>query len=236
MTTRKMVVLGAYANRAGANHAVDELTSAGFEVAEISFLSPDDRGFATVENANDREPRDISAKATELTFKETKDISSGQVRGCGSEKHQNSSGGGNRCRDRRSARRHIGMFAALTGLVVPGIGPLLIAGPLFGAFAGATAGGAVECRVGTRNSRGRSKTVRRTSKEGGIMVSVHAESDTKVNRATTILKNTGPPMSRRCKNRLVNRCDEGDSESGGTMSYLELVVAAGTLRLCRLLE
>ncbi|MGA9889591.1 MAG: general stress protein, partial [Candidatus Acidiferrales bacterium] len=51
MTMRKMVVLGAYKNRAGADHAVNELTSAGFETAEISILLPDDRGAATVENA-----------------------------------------------------------------------------------------------------------------------------------------------------------------------------------------
>lgn len=77
MTTRKMVVLGAYSNRAAADHAVNELTSAGFDTAEISILLPDDRGTAAVENAKDREPRDIAAKVTELTFKETKDISSG---------------------------------------------------------------------------------------------------------------------------------------------------------------
>ena len=77
MTTGRMVVLGAYKNRAGANHAVDELAAAGFEVNEISILFPDDRGAA--DGGKCGRPRTAGSpeqKPTELSFKETKDISS----------------------------------------------------------------------------------------------------------------------------------------------------------------
>ncbi|MGC1968842.1 MAG: hypothetical protein WA673_20445, partial [Candidatus Acidiferrales bacterium] len=110
MTTGKMVVLGAYNNRAGADHAVNELTSEGFDTAEISILLPDDRGAATVENAKYREPKDIPEKVTELSFKETKDISSGRSEDVAARDTKIPQGAGTGA----------GIGAALTGLVVPG--------------------------------------------------------------------------------------------------------------------
>lgn len=191
MTTGRMVVLGAYKNRAGANHAVDELAAAGFEVNEISILFPDDRGVATVENAADREPRDLSSKVTELSFKETKDISSGRSEDVAAQDTKIPQGAGTGAGIGAALGGTLGLFAALTGLVVPGIGPLLIAGPLFGAFAGATAGGAVGVLVGLGIPEDEAKLYEERLKKGGILVSVHTESDTKINRATTILKSTG---------------------------------------------
>jgi hypothetical protein len=78
MANAKMVVLGAYPNRAAVDHALYELQSAGFETAEISILLPDERGSGAVQNAKGREPKDIANKLSDLTSKETKDISSGR--------------------------------------------------------------------------------------------------------------------------------------------------------------
>lgn len=181
MTTGKMVVLGAYNNRAGADHAVNELTSEGFDTAEISILLPDDRGAATVENAKYREPKDIPEKVTELSFKETKDISSGRSEDVAARDTKIPQGAGTGA----------GIGAALTGLVVPGIGPLLIAGPLLGASAGATAGGAVGVLVGLGIPEDEAKLYEERLKKGGVLVSVHTESGAKTNHARTILKNTG---------------------------------------------
>ncbi|MFZ0519498.1 MAG: hypothetical protein WAL95_00655 [Candidatus Acidiferrales bacterium] len=190
-TTRKMVVLGAYANRAAVDNAVSKLISAGFETAEISILLPDDRGSATVENAKDREPKDISGKVTELTFKETKDISSGRSEDVEAKNTKIPQGAGTGAGIGAALGGTLGLFAALTGLVVPGIGPLLIAGPLFGAFAGATAGGAVGVLVGLGIPEDEAKLYEERLKQGGNLVSVHADNDAKATQARAILKNTG---------------------------------------------
>jgi hypothetical protein len=191
MTIRKMVVLGAYKNRAGADHAVNELTSAGFETADISILLPDDRGAATVEEAENREPKNIPDKVTELTFKETKDISSGRSEDVAAKNTKIPQGAGTGAGIGAALGGTLGLFAALTGLVVPGIGPLLIAGPLFGAFAGATAGGAVGVLVGLGIPEDEAKLYEERLKKGGILVSVHTESEAKTSQARAILKNTG---------------------------------------------
>ena len=191
MTTRKMVVLGAYKNRVAADHAVNELTSAGFDTAEISILLPDDRGAATVENAKDREPRNIPDKVTELSFRETKDISSGRSEDVAAKNTKIPQGAGTGAGIGAALGGTLGLFAALTGLVVPGIGPLLIAGPLFGAFAGATAGGAVGVLVGLGIPEDEAKLYEERLKKGGVLISVHTESGAKTNQARTILKNTG---------------------------------------------
>ncbi|MFZ1032364.1 MAG: hypothetical protein WAN72_10265 [Candidatus Acidiferrales bacterium] len=83
------------------------------------------------------------------------------------------------------------MFAALTGLVVPGIGPLLIVGPLYGAFAGATAGGAVGVLVGLGTPEDEAKLYKERLAKGGALVSVHTETEDKTDQARTILKKTG---------------------------------------------
>ncbi|MFZ3332827.1 MAG: hypothetical protein WA197_19485 [Candidatus Acidiferrales bacterium] len=191
MTTGKMVVLGAYNNRAGADHAVNELTSEGFDTAEISILLPDDRGAATVENAKYREPKDIPEKVTELSFKETKDISSGRSEDVAARDTKIPQGAGTGAGIGAALGGTLGLFAALTGLVVPGIGPLLLAGPLLGAFAGATAGGAVGVLVGLGIPEDEAKLYEERLKKGGVLVSVHTESGAKTNHARTILKNTG---------------------------------------------
>lgn len=191
MTARKMVVLGAYKNRASADHAVNELTSAGFETAQISILLPDDRGATTVDDAKDREPTNIPDKVTELTFKETKDISSGRSEDVAAKNTKVPQGAGTGAGIGAALGGTLGLFAALTGLVVPGIGPLLIAGPLFGAFAGATAGGAVGVLVGLGIPEDEAKLYEERLKKGGTLVSVHTEREAKTNQARTILKNTG---------------------------------------------
>ncbi len=74
---------------------------------------------------------------TDLTSKNSKDISSGRPRDVPAENTKIPQGGATGA----GIGAALGVFAALTGLVVPGIGALLVAGPLFGAFTGAAAGG-----------------------------------------------------------------------------------------------
>ncbi len=78
---------------------------------------------------------------TDLTSKNSKDISSGRPRDVPAENTKIPQGGATGAGIGAALGGALGVFAALTGLVVPGIGALLVAGPLFGAFTGAAAGG-----------------------------------------------------------------------------------------------
>jgi Protein of unknown function (DUF1269) len=190
MTMRKMVVLGVYPNRAAVDRTVNELTTAGFESNEISILLPDDRAATTVEGAKDREPRDVANKVTDLTSKETKDISSGRPEDVAAKDTKIPQAAGAGAGIGAALGGTLGWFAALSGLVIPGLGPLLIAGPLFGAFAGATAGGAVGVLVGLGIPEDEAKLYEDRLKKGGILVSVHTDSHAKANQARAILQNT----------------------------------------------
>jgi hypothetical protein len=191
MKTTKMVILGAYPNRSAVDRAVNELASAGFASAEISVLLPGDRGKTVVESAKNREPKDVANKVTDLTFKETKDISSGSSEDVEAKNTKVPQGAGAGAGIGAALGGTLGLFAAMTGLVVPGIGPLLIAGPLFGAFAGATAGGAVGVLVGLGIPEDEAKLYEERLKKGGILVSVHTQNDEKTKQAKAILQNTG---------------------------------------------
>jgi hypothetical protein len=191
MTIRKTVVLGAYATRAAVDHALHELTSAGFKSAEISILLPDERGPDTVESAKDREPQDIANKVTDLTSKETKDISSGRSEDVAAKNTKVPQAAGAGAGIGAALGGTLGWFAALGGLVVPGLGALLIAGPLFGAFAGATAGGAVGVLVGLGIPEDEAKLYEDRLKTGRVLVSVHTEGDARNNQARAILRSTG---------------------------------------------
>jgi hypothetical protein len=105
-----------------------------------------------------------------------------------------------------------GIGAALGGTLgvfaVPGIGALLIAGPLFGAFAGATAGGAVGVLLGLGIPEDEAKLYQDRLKKGGILVSVHADGDAKVKKARSISTTheaTRSPMANEGIPKVVGR-------------------------------
>jgi hypothetical protein len=186
-----MAVLGAYANRPAVDRAVSELISAGFQQSEISAILPNERGEAKLEHVKDREPKGLADNVTNLTSKDTKDISSGKSHDVPAENTKVPQAAGTGAGIGAALGGTLGVFAALTGLVVPGIGALLIAGPLFGAFAGATAGGAVGVLVGLGIPEDEAKLYEDRLKKGGILLSVQANSDAKVNEARGILQRTG---------------------------------------------
>jgi hypothetical protein len=62
---------------------------------------------------------------------------------------------------------------------------------LFGAFAGATAGGAVGVLVGLGIPEDEAKLYEERLKKGGILISVHTEGDARSNQARAVLRNTG---------------------------------------------
>lgn len=89
----------------------------------------------------------------------------------------------------------LGWLAGVGMLAIPGIGPLLAAGPIVAALAGAgavgVAGGIVGALVGIGIPEYEAKRYEGRVKHGGILLSVHCDDQSWVKRAEDILKQTG---------------------------------------------
>ena len=89
----------------------------------------------------------------------------------------------------------LGVLAGLGTLAIPGLGPLLAAGPIVAGLAGLGAGGAVGGFIGALVGMGIPEyEARRYAghvKDGGILLSVHCESAGDILRAREILTDSG---------------------------------------------
>jgi hypothetical protein len=89
----------------------------------------------------------------------------------------------------------LGWLAGIGALAIPGIGPLIAAGPIVGALAGAgamgVAGGIVGALVGMGIPEYEAKRYEGRVKSGGILLSVHCDDSDWTSRAKDILKRTG---------------------------------------------
>lgn len=89
----------------------------------------------------------------------------------------------------------LGLLAGIGALAIPGVGPLIAAGPIMGALAGLGVGGAVGGVVGALVGLGipeyEAKRYEGRVKDGGVLVSVHCDSSNEVSRAKELLKATG---------------------------------------------
>jgi hypothetical protein len=89
----------------------------------------------------------------------------------------------------------LGWLAGIGALAIPGIGPLIAAGPIVAALAGVGAGGAVGGLTGALIGMGipeyEAKRYEGRVKEGGILMSIHSDSSEWTKRAKEILERTG---------------------------------------------
>jgi hypothetical protein len=89
----------------------------------------------------------------------------------------------------------LGWLAGIGLLAIPGIGPLLAAGPILAALAGVGAGGMAGGIVGALVGFGipeyEAKRYEGRVKHGGILLSVHCDDSHWVKRAEEVLKRTG---------------------------------------------
>jgi hypothetical protein len=89
----------------------------------------------------------------------------------------------------------LGLLAGIGSLAVPGVGPLIAAGPIMAALSGgaigAGLGGITGALVGLGIPEYEAKRYEGKVKEGGILVSVHSENRDEVNRAKEIFKEAG---------------------------------------------
>jgi hypothetical protein len=86
----------------------------------------------------------------------------------------------------------LGLLAGIGALAIPGLGPLIAAGPLLAAFsgaaAGATLGGVAGGLIGMGIPEIEAKRYEGKLKRGNILISVHTDSSEQRDRATTIFK------------------------------------------------
>src|SRR3954471_23034950 len=89
----------------------------------------------------------------------------------------------------------LGLLAGIGALAIPGVGPLIAAGPIMGALAGAGAGGVVGGLIGALVGMGipeyEAKRYEGMVKDGGILLSVHCDNSDWTKRAKDILEQTG---------------------------------------------
>ncbi len=89
----------------------------------------------------------------------------------------------------------LGWLAGIGALAIPGVGPLVAAGPIMAALAGAGVGGAVGALTGALVGMGipeyEAKRYEGLVKEGGILLSVHSDDPEWAFKAKVLLEETG---------------------------------------------
>jgi hypothetical protein len=89
----------------------------------------------------------------------------------------------------------LGLLAGIGALAIPGVGPLIAAGPIMAALAGLGVGGAVGGMVGALVGLGipeyEAKRYEGAVKGGGTLLSVHCDTSEQVDSAKASLKDTG---------------------------------------------
>lgn len=161
-------VFGLYSAREKAEHAVAALHADGFSPANISVLLAEN-----MKAAENRKPAEL---ATEQTTKAPEAAAVGVGSGA-------ALGGA------------VGWLVGAGALILPGIGPVIAAGPILAALAGMGIGGALGGFAGTLVGMGipedEAKIYEGQVLKGGTLVAVSCDSAELVNRAEHILRNSG---------------------------------------------
>lgn len=89
----------------------------------------------------------------------------------------------------------LGLLAGIGLLAIPGLGPLVAAGPIMAALSGlavgATVGGLAGALIGLGIPEYEARIYEGKLKEGNILIAVHTETQIEVERATKIMEQTG---------------------------------------------
>jgi len=159
---KNTAVFGIYPSRSSVEQAVDALKTQGFRGEDISVLFPHNEG--NKEFAVSKETKAPEGAAT--------GAGAGAVVG-----------------------GTLGWLAGIGLLAIPGLGPFIAAGPILALLAGAGVGGAVGGISGALIGMGipeyEAKRYEGMIKEGGILLSVHADDAEWTKRARNILEHSG---------------------------------------------
>jgi len=89
----------------------------------------------------------------------------------------------------------LGLLTGIGAIAIPGLGPLIAAGPIVAALAGAgavgTLGGIVGALVGMGIPEYEAKRYEGRIREGGVLLSVHCDNSDWIKRAKDVLRETG---------------------------------------------
>jgi hypothetical protein len=162
MAGKNTAVFGIYPNETALERGVEALRSANFRAEDISVLYPENVG--TKDFAH--------TKGTKAPEGATTGAGTGAVVG-----------------------GVLGWLAGIGAIAIPGIGPFIAAGPIMGALAGAGLGGAAGGIAGALVGMGipeyEAKRYEGRIKEGGILLSVHADNSEWTKKGKEILERTG---------------------------------------------
>ena len=162
MAEKNIAVFGIYHTREAAEEAVNALRRVGFRNTDISALFPDNAG-----------SKDFAhEKNTKAPEGATTGGASGAIVG-----------------------GVLGWLVGIGFIVIPGIGPFIAAGPVISALAAAgalgTVGGMVGALVGMGIPEYEAKRYEGRVKKGGILLSVHCDSNDWAKRGAEALRGTG---------------------------------------------
>ena len=176
------VVFGIFDDRQTVERAVDTMKTRGFRNSDISVLMP------TAEGSKDF--------AVEKATKAPEAATTGGLGGAAL--------GGT-----------LGWLVGAGALAIPGIGPFVAAGPILASLAGAgiggTIGGVTGALVGMGIPEYEAKRYETVVKEGGILVSVHADDSKWVDKAEDLLKECG---ARDISSTTEKKTNEGEVDGG----------------------
>jgi len=89
----------------------------------------------------------------------------------------------------------LGLLAGIGALAIPGVGPLIAAGPIMAALAGIGVGGAIGGVTGALIGMGipeyEAKRYEGRLKKGGILFSVHCDTSEEIKLAKKVIERTG---------------------------------------------
>jgi hypothetical protein len=128
----------------------------------------------------------------------------------------------------------LGLLAGIGALAIPGVGPLIAAGPIMGALAGLGVGGAVGGLVGALVGMGipeyEAKRYEGRVKDGGILVSVHCDTSEEISRAKDVLKQAGGEDIASSGEKAVSTHTAGTDKNYTDVADEELVANRSTRR------
>ncbi|MGI6147827.1 MAG: hypothetical protein GX195_04965 [Firmicutes bacterium] len=154
-------VIGVFRDVKSAEEAVRTLRNKGFDKNEISIIAKDDK---------------------RRTGKQ--DMEVGGEMGMGQENISDGTAWGG------ALGGVAGLLAGVGALAIPGIGPIVAAGPLAGALSGAVTGGVAGGLIDLGIPEERGRQYENELKQGGVLAVVET-SDDKVNEASEILRQNG---------------------------------------------
>lgn len=160
--SKNKAVFGIYKTRLAAESAVNRILQSGFSQDDVSVLMADSQ--STKDFAHEK-----NTKAPEGTT--TGGVVGGAIGGV------------------------LGLLAGIGSLSIPGLGPLIAAGPIVATLAGLGSGGVVGGIIGALIGMGipeyEAKRYESRLKDGGVLLSVHCDTDEEIDRAKDLLEDTG---------------------------------------------